>query len=267
MSFIRSHRDALNTFFQYLKLQTPDNRAGADKAAKIEQILAFFEIVHAQVRRYSSKRRLVFIDSGAGNGYLSFLVYYFYRHLDQRPVAIHCLDTNARLMEKGRRRGRNLGFEHLHFHTCDIAAFSHPGPVDMVYALHACDAATDKALYLGVRQQARCILAVACCQHQVRRQLRGHPYTGITKHRVFKEKLVYMVGDVLRGLLLEMRGYKVDMVEFASTRHTDKNIMIRARKQGGADAEERRREYLQIRDEFHVTPALEGLLNQQDAGP
>jgi hypothetical protein len=60
--------------------------------------------------------------------------------------------------------------------------------------------------------------------------MRRHPYTGITRHHIFREKLAYMVGDSLRAMLLEMQGYQVYILEFASTRHTDKNIMLRAKK-------------------------------------
>ena len=258
--FNRQEKTALNAFFQRIKLQNHKSESGRDKAAKIEQILAYLEIVHAQLRKYSKKRRLVCIESGAGNCYLSFLVYYFYTEIDQRQITIHCLDTNSRLMEKARQGAHTLQFDHMHFHACDIAEFTLSGHVDMVYSLHACDSATDKALYLGLRQDATCILSVACCQHRLKQQLRGHPYTGITKHRIFKDKIVYMVGDALRALLLEMRGYKVDILEFASSRYTDKNIMMRARKNSGNNIEELRNEYARMRNAFHVTPPLEEYL-------
>ena len=63
----REEQQALHTFFETRKLQT----GSKDKAAKIEQILAYLEVIHAQIRRYSKKRELVFIESGAGNCYLS----------------------------------------------------------------------------------------------------------------------------------------------------------------------------------------------------
>jgi hypothetical protein len=258
--FSCEERTALNAFFQRLKLCNHKNESGKDKGAKIEQILAYLEIIHAQIRQYSKKRRLVCIDGGAGNCYLSFLVYYYYTEIDRRLITIHCLDTNRRLMEKARQRARALELDHMHFHECDIAEFSLSNSVDMVYSLHACDSATDKTLYLGLRQNATCILSVACCQHRIRKQLRGHPYTGITRHRIFKDKIVHMVGDALRALLLEMRGYKVDILEFVSPRYTDKNIMMRVRKSHARNVEELRDEYVRLRNAFHVTPSLEEYL-------
>lgn len=261
--FSREERAALNAFFQRLKLCNHKNESGKDKGAKIEQILAYLEIIHAQIRKYSKKRRLVCIDGGAGNCYLSFLVYYFYTEIDRRPIAIHCLDNNGRLMDKASQRARDLELDHMYFHACDIADFSLSDSVDMVYSLHACDSATDKTLHLGLRQNAPCILSVACCQHTTRKQLRGHPYTGITRHRIFKDKIVHMVGDALRALLLEMRGYKVDILEFVSPRYTDKNIMMRVRKSHVRNVDALRDEYLRIRDAFHVVPSLEEYLGEK----
>ena len=255
---------SLSAFFQRIKLQNQQKQAGKDKAAKIEQILAYLDVMHTQLRKYSKKRELVLIEGGAGNCYLSFLVYYFYTRLDKRQIKIHCLDTNARLMKKNQELAQTLGFDGMRFHACDIADYQHADGerVDMVYSLHACDSATDKALYLGLRNQARSILSVSCCQHTLKKHLKGHPVKGITRHRVFKDKLVYMVGDSLRAMLLEMQGYKVDILEFVSSRHTDKNIMMRAQRGQFHDTNVLKQEYKILRDMFHVSPSLEFYLEQ-----
>jgi hypothetical protein len=153
----------------------------------------------------------------------------------------------------------------MRFHACDIAEYTHTGRVDMVYALHACDAATDKALFLGLKTRARHLLSVSCCQHTLSRQLKRHPYTGMTRHRVFKDKLTYMVGDALRALLLEMQGYKVDILEFVSSRYTDKNILVRAQKGQGHTRQQLQEEYNQLQQTFHVVPPLEKYLWQENA--
>lgn len=88
----------------------------------------------------------------------------------------------------------------------DILDFKADGKVDLVYSLPACDTATDKALYSGIRNNDAYILSVSCCQHSLRKSLRNSRYRGNTKHSVFKEKMVYMIGDSLRALLLELGG-------------------------------------------------------------
>ena len=265
----REEQQALNAFFETLKLKIPfqAGNTNPNKSAKIEQILAYLEIMHAQIRKYSKKRDLIFIESGAGNCYLSFLVYYFYTKLDNRPVRIHCLDINQRLMEKNRQLAQILEFDQMWFHACDIADYTHPEPVDMVYALHACDAATDKALLLGLKTNARHILSVSCCQHTLKKHLKSRPYTGMTRHRVFKEKLAYMVGDSLRALLLEMQGYKVDILEFVSSRYTDKNILVRAQKGAAHNRHKLLEEYFRLQQAFQIRPSLEQYLRQENIMP
>ncbi len=255
---------SLNLFFQKIRLKDQNQQSGKDKTAKIGQILSYLEIIHAQVRKYSKKRELIFIDCGAGNCYLSFLVYYFYTQIEKRPVQIHCLDINQSLMENNRRRAEALEFKRIFFHTGDIADYVYDGHPDMVYSLHACDSATDKMLYLGLQTEARNILSVSCCQHTNIKKMKGHPYTGITRHQIFKEKLAYMVGDALRAMLLEMHGYQVDIIEFASSRYTDKNIMLRAQKGHRNDVAQLTEQYQKLQNAFNFSPALESYLLPED---
>ncbi|MEI8671731.1 SAM-dependent methyltransferase [Vibrio sp. SA48] len=141
----------------------------SNKTKKVEQILAFLEVIHSQVRKYSSKRELVFVDSGAGNCYLSFIVYYYYTNIVKRPVQIHCVDFNKKLMDKNRTLADSLGFTGMHFHAADIELYTHNGDIDVAYSLHACDIATDKAMLLGLKNNARHIVSVSCCQHSVKK--------------------------------------------------------------------------------------------------
>ncbi len=254
----RSQRESLNGLFEILKL---NNKQGKNKEAKIEQVLSYLEIIHANIRKYSKKRELVFVESCAGNCYLSFLVCYYYANIEKRNVAIHCVDINEKLMTKAQAAAKKLGFNNIYFHTGDVLQYKAPGRVDLVYSLHACDSATDGTLYLGVKNRASLILSVSCCQHSIKKSLRNPRYSGITKHGIFKDRIVYMVGDSLRALLIEMEGYSVDIFEFVSSRYTDKNIMMRARKGGVCDRESSHSEYEKIRDEFKVRPALEVYLN------
>lgn len=250
-------RETLNSLFKRIKLKNAASQSGQDQTCKIEQIIAYLEIIHSNLRCYSKKRNLILYDSGAGNCYLSFLVYFYYTKIKQRPVVLHCIDHNEILMMNCRNRARELGFKQMHFHACDIADYSPSGKVTMVYSLHACDSATDKTLYFGARHGAATILSVSCCQHSIRKQLRSSRYSGITRHSVYKDKFVYMVGDSLRGLLLEMHGYKVSIFEFVSSRFTDKNIMLRAKKGCNGRMQEIEDEYERLKNEFGVKPELE----------
>jgi methyltransferase family protein len=256
--------DELRQLLTKIGLINAEQEASKDKAAKIGQVFSYLEIMHAQLRNYSRKRDLVLIDSGAGNCFLSYLVYCFYSAIDERRVRIHCVDSNERLMDKNRQLANSLGFEHMHFHACDIADYEHEGQPDAVYSLHACDSATDKTLHLGLRTEARHIFSVSCCQHAMLKDLRRHPYTGITRHMVLRDRLAYMVGDSLRALLLEMQGYRVNIIEFASSRYTDKNVMLRAKKGQTEDRDRLYDQYRLLRSAFQLSPALERYLCQEE---
>jgi hypothetical protein len=253
----KDQRQELDVFFYSIRL----NYSSDDKTRKIEQILAYLEIIQSQIRKLSYKRKLIFVDCGAGNCYLSFLVNYYYSFIDKRDVSIHCIDTNKRLMGNCKIKAQGLGFDNMRFHSCSILDFNIDDSIDMVYSLHACDIATDQTLHLGLRLEARDILSVSCCQHTVKKELHSHPYTGITKHRVFKDRLVYMIADSLRALLLESNGYKADIIEFVSSHYTEKNVMIRAKKSNNRDQVKIIENYEKISQDFNVKPKLEKYLN------
>ena len=255
----KKNRQKLARLFEKIKLDTTIAPSG-NKNAKIEQIIAYLEMVHACLRKYSCNKPLTLVDCAAGNCYLSFLIYYFYRELEPRNVSIHCIDTNGSLMENAKTTAAGLGFRNMYFHTGDILEFSTREKVQLVYSLHACDTATDKTLYLGIKQQAVHILSVSCCQHSLKKQLKKHPVPGLTRHKVFKDKITYMVADTLRSLLLESRGYRTDMIEFVSSRYTGKNIMLRAVKGSPDHMDRARDEYVRMVECFNMRPCLEKYL-------
>ncbi len=257
-------KKTLKSFLQKIKLLDQNKEAGKDKSAKVDQIIAFLEVINATTRKYSKKRELVFIDGGAGNCYLSLLVYYFYNVLDERNVTIHCIDNNVRLMEKNTQLAKELGFDKMFFHACAVSEYTHSGRPDLVYSLHACDIATDQTLFLGLETNAKNLFTVQCCQHRLTSKMRSQPYSGLTRHKLFKDKLAYMVGDSLRAMLIELQGYKVDVLDFVSSRATDKNTMLRAQLGQVKNRENIFEEYLDLKRTFNAIPALEDYLFQSE---
>lgn len=262
MLFNAENRKTLDQLFQKIRLQDADGKSSKDKEAKIQQVMAYLEIVHSIIRKYSSKRKIVIVDCAAGNCYLSFLINTFYTQLYSKQLEIHCIDTNKKLMENGSKNATELGFENMHFHTSDILDFSINGKIDLVVSLHACDTATDKALFFGLKHNANTILSASCCQHSIKTKIRNPVFSSITRHKAYKDRMTYMVGDSLRAQLMEMEGYKTDLFEFVSSRYTDKNIMLRARKAGCSKTVEARREYDFLANQFNVHPALEDYISR-----
>ncbi len=256
------NREELFDLFQVIKLQSRNAYISKDNEVKIEQILAYLEIIHAELRKVSRKRTVVLVDSGAGNCYLSFLVYYFYQHIEQRSVKIHCIDTNERLMQLNNELAQRLNFTNMHFHSCDIENYDANESVDVVYSLHACDRATDKSIHLGVRTKAKVILSVSCCQHSL--SLKSSRFKAVLRHQSFRDKTLMMIADSMRALLLEHLGYKVGIFDFVSSRYTEKNTMIRARRSEFKKQLDNIKEYKLLRREFGLQPYLEVLIDKNE---
>ena len=109
-----------------------------------------------------------------------------------------------------------------------IADFD-PTGADILVALHACDTATDDALYKGIQAGSQIIVAAPCCHKEVRKQIK--PPAGMKtflKHGTLLETTAEVVTDGLRSLLLERSGYNTKVFEFVSPEHTPKNNMIAA---------------------------------------
>lgn len=110
----------------------------------------------------------------------------------------------------------------------DIASYEGTDEVDMVVTLHACDTATDYALEKAVRWNAKVILSVPCCQHEVNKQMKSELFAPVFHYGIIKERMAALYTDALRAEVLEAMGYRVQILEFIDMEHTPKNILIRA---------------------------------------
>ena len=101
--------------------------------------------------------------------------------------------------------------------------------IDMIVTLHACDTATDYALWYALNRRAEYIFSVPCCQHEVNKTIRkGGELDIFMSHGIIKERMSALLTDAIRAAVLEDMGYSVDMIEFIDFEHSPKNIMIRA---------------------------------------
>ena len=138
----------------------------------------------------------------------------------------------------------------------------------MVATRHACDTATDYALAKAVGWDAKVILSVPCCQHELNRQIKNEVLEPVLKYGLLKERMAALITDGLRAQYLEREGYDAQILEFIDMEHTPKNILIRAvkRNQKKDQKEPERRQKIEesIRKceaELIVTPTLGRLLD------
>jgi SAM-dependent methyltransferase len=182
-----------------------------------------------------SRREISVVDMGAGKGYLTFAVYDFFRHKLGREVTLTALEARSDLAQAGNDLAARIGFPGLRF----VAGTIEDAPLagaDVVIALHACDTATDDAIYRGIAAGASLILCAPCCHKELRPQIRPPPpLERALRHGIFRERQAELITDALRALLLERSGYATKVFEFVSTEHTAKNTMIAAVRRGGGD--------------------------------
>ena len=152
------------------------------------------------------------------------------------------------------------GYEKLKFLEGDIADYTGVDRVDMVVTLHACDTATDYALAKAVGWNAKVILSVPCCQHELNRQIKNEVLAPVLKYGLIKERMAALVTDALRAEYLEREGYETQVLEFIDMEHTPKNILLRAVKTGkkGENAEAIRT----CEEALGVSPTLGRLLDE-----
>ncbi|MEV1331474.1 SAM-dependent methyltransferase [Micromonospora costi] len=233
-------------------------------AAKRRQVDAFLRALAATLPdELTGPLRVV--DLGCGNAYLTFAAY---RYLAGRGLEVELVGVDVR--EDQRRRNtelaERLGWgDRVHFVAGTIADATVGAAPDLVLALHACDTATDEALARAVRWGARWVLAAPCCHHDVAAQLRAHPtpapYELLTRQGILRERFADVLTDALRAGLLRLHGYRAEVVEFVDSRHTPRNLLIRARHTGTGPTDEQRRDYRNLVDQWQVTPRLETLLS------
>src|SRR5690606_19274599 len=150
------------------------------------------------------------------------------------------------------------GWADLTFAVGDISDFEGQGSVDMVVTLHACDTATDAALLKAIGWEASVILSVPCCQHELFRQISQPALQPLLKHGILKERFAALATDAIRANLLELAGYKTQLLEFIDLEHTPKNLLIRAVKgRGKPHIANLRAEYERFRDFLSVSPFME----------
>lgn len=219
-------------FLVDLGVMTSEGKIVRTKYDKYRQINRFLEFIQDVLPELPKNRPLTIIDFGCGKSYLTFAMYYYLNILMGYEVHMIGLDLKSDVIRHCNELADKYGYANLEFIHGDIADFEGADAVDMVVTLHACDTATDYALYKAVRWNAKVILSVPCCQHELNGQISNDMLNAVLSYGLLKERMAALMTDGLRGQLLEAVGYKTQILEFIDMEHTPKNILIRAVKSG-----------------------------------
>ncbi len=263
-------------FLVDLGVMTKEGKIVRTKYDKYRQINRFLEFVEDILPSLPKEEKVTILDFGCGKSYLTFAMYYYLKVLQGYRLQIIGLDLKEDVIAHCNKLAESYGYDELQFLVGDIASYKGMNKVDMVVSLHACDTATDYALFKAIKWDAKVILSVPCCQHELNKQMKVTPLDQFFRYGLIKERSAALFTDAIRASLLEQWGYKTQILEFIDMDHTPKNILIRGVKKQGADAPKEIRgqykkismksqevlTYEEILKAFGIQPTLDRLLTE-----
>lgn len=212
----------------------------------------------------SHGRTIEILDCGCGSSYLTIAAHHYLNDRLGIPARITGVDVNEEVIRTSIEKSARLEADGLSFNCNQIGVLN--TRADIVLALHACDTATDDAIAHAIRADAQIVLSVPCCHNYLNKQLRGEGPSmvlrPIMRHGILSQRTADLVTDAFRALVLRILGYRTDVVEFVSTEHTARNLMIRAIRGAPVGEANFVAEYVAMKTFWGVTPYLEPLLGE-----
>lgn len=208
-----------------LGIMTSEGKIVKARFDKFKQINRFLEILEDAVK---DETHLKIIDFGCGKSYLTFIIYYYFTYVKKIDCEILGLDLKKDVIENCNFIAKKYEYKNLKFMCGNIADFKDELEVDMIITLHACDTATDYALYYAIQMKCKYIFSVPCCQHEINLQLKNTKLLPITNYGLLKDRFAAILTDSVRASILQYCGYSTQVLEFVDWDATPKNVLIRA---------------------------------------
>jgi SAM-dependent methyltransferase len=255
--------DRPDAFLQAIGIMNSQGQIKPHMQGKFAQINEFLKLLDATGElEHFEHSPIDVLDCGCGSSYLTFAAYHYLNVVRGIPARLVGVDTNAALIAKCAEQARLLDFHDLCFRHTPIVDFQPEQAPDLVIALHACDTATDEAIYQAIHSDARMLVCAPCCHHYLNDQIEADLFRPVLRHGILKQRMADILTDTFRALTLRIMGYRAEVIEFVAAEHTAKNLMIRAVKSAAPGDQRFVREYQELKQFWGVTPYLEHLLGE-----
>ena len=252
-----------NTFIPFLYelgIVSEEGKMHNSKYSKFKQVNRYLEFIEDVIDNFDTNKTINIVDFGCGKSYLTFATHYYFKEIKKLNVNIIGLDLKKDVINDCNRIVKKYNLQGIKFLTGDIKDYISDESVDMVISLHACDTATDYALYQAIKWRSKVIFAVPCCQHELNKQINVFSLSAISDYGLIQERISSLLTDLSRAELLKSEGYKTQILEFIDLEHTPKNILIRATLSNSKDVNALKK-LNELKKEFNYTLTLEKLLN------
>ena len=216
-------------YLHELKITDADGQVYKNAQDKYKQINQYIEILSSLIKELPGGTIKNVVDMGAGKGYLTFALYDYLHSQLQLPANVIGVEYRDDLVTLCNTIAKQANFSQLKFIQGTIEDYN-VAEINLLIALHACDTATDDAIFKGIKANAELIVVAPCCHKQIRREIEKHKVKNdvsfLTQYGIFLERQAEMVTDGIRALILEYFGYKTKVLEFISDAHTPKNVLV-----------------------------------------
>ena len=216
-------------YLHELKISDAEGNVYKNAQDKYKQINHYVEILSPLIKEITSDKLKKVVDMGSGKGYLTFALYDYLTNVLKLNPSVVGVEFRPDMVELCNKIAQKTGFSDLQFVEGTIEDYDSKD-TNILIALHACDTATDDAIYKGMTAQADLIVVAPCCHKQIRREMEKNKASNeldfLTKYGIFLERQAEMVTDGIRAMVLEYFGYKTKVFQFISDAHTPKNVLV-----------------------------------------
>ena len=216
-------------YLHELKITDAEGHVYKNAQDKYKQINHYVDILSSLIKEIPKEKLKKVVDMGSGKGYLTFALYDYLTNVLNLETSVTGVEFRPDMVELCNNIANKTGFKNLNFTEGTIENYDSTD-TNILIALHACDTATDDAIYKGITAQADLIVVAPCCHKQIRREMEKNKASNeldfLMKYGIFLERQAEMVTDGIRAMILEYFGYKTKVFQFISDAHTPKNVLV-----------------------------------------